>query len=48
MIVYDVVTKELDTELFLQHNIADLNSDIHCFVQSGEAFTVKGNEHTQT
>ena len=28
MIVYDVVTKVLDTEIFLQHSIADLISGI--------------------
>ena len=28
MIVYDLVTKVLSTELFLQYNIADLNSGI--------------------
>ena len=28
MIVYDVATKVLDTESFLQHTIADLSSDI--------------------
>ena len=42
MTVYDVETKVLGTELFAQHNIAD----IYCFIQSGEAFTVKGNKHT--
>ena len=46
MIVYDVAKKLIDTELFPEHNIADLNSDI--FVQSREAFTVKGNTHTHT
>ena len=28
MIVYDVVTKILDTEIFLPYNIAELNSSI--------------------
>ena len=28
MIIYDVVTKMLDTEIFPQHNIADLSSGI--------------------
>ena len=28
MIVYDVATKVLDTQLFSQHNIADFNSGI--------------------
>ena len=32
MIVYDVVTKVIDTELFPQHNIADLNSGITLIV----------------
>ena len=31
MIVYDVVTKLLGTELFPQYNIADLNSGITLF-----------------
>ena len=48
MIVYDVATKELDSEIFPQHIITDLNlwHYIYCFVQSGKAFTVKGNKHT--
>ena len=48
MIVYDVATKVLDTELFPQHTIADVNSGIYCFVQSGEAFTLKENKHART
>ena len=51
MIVYDVETKVLDTEIFPQHTIANLNlwHYIYCFFfQSGEAFTVKGNKHTPT
>ena len=32
MIVYGVVTKVLDTELFPQHSIADLNSGIAIIV----------------
>ena len=46
MIVYDVATKVLDTEIFLHHTIADLNLwyYIYCFAQS-EAFTVKVNTH---
>ena len=40
MIVYDVVTKVLDTELFPQHNIPNMNSGIYCFAQP-EVFTVK-------
>ena len=47
MIVFHAETKVLDTKIFPQHTIADLNSGIiYCFVWSGEAFTVKGNEHT--
>ena len=46
MIVYDVATKVLDTELFPQPNIAGLISGITFVVlQSGETFTV---EHTHT
>ena len=47
---YDVATKVLDTEMIPQHTIADLNlwHYIYCFVQAGEAFTVKGNKHTYT
>ena len=49
MIVYDVATKFLEREIFLQHTIADLTwYYIYCFVQSGEAFTVKENKHTHT
>ena len=49
MIFYDVATKELDTELFLQYNIADLNSGITLIVLfSQEKPTVKGNKHTHT
>ena len=51
MIVYDVATKLLDTEICPQHNISNLISGktvIYCFVQSGEAFTVKGSKHTRT
>ena len=49
MIVFHAETKVLDTKIFPQHTIADLNSGIiYCFVWSGEAFTVKGNEHTHT
>ena len=50
MIVYDVAAKLLDTGIFLQHTIADLNlwHYIYCFVQSGESSTVKGNTHTHT
>ena len=36
MIVYDVATKVLDTKLFPQHTIADLNSGIHFFVEVKE------------
>ena len=50
MIAYDVETKVLDTEIFPQHTIANLNlcHYIYCFFRSGEAFTVKGNKHTYT
>ena len=50
MIVYDVATKVLDTELFPQHNIAGLISGITFIVlfQSGETFTVEGNTHIYT
>ena len=48
MTVYDIATKVIETEIFPQHIIADLNLwyYIYCFVQSGQAFTVKGNKHT--
>lgn len=47
MIAYDVGTKVLDTEIFPQHAMADLNIWYYLlFVQSEEAFTVKGNKHT--
>ena len=48
MIAYDLATKVIDTELFPQHSIAALNlwHYNYCFVQSGEAFTVKGHTHT--
>ena len=40
-------TKVLDTEIFPQDTISDLNLWPYiCFVQSREAFTVKGNKHT--
>ena len=50
VIAYDVVTKVLDSEIFPQHTIADLKLwyYIYCFVQSGEAITVKENTHTHT
>ena len=49
MIVFDMETKLLDTEIFPQDTIVDPSSGISsCFVQSGEAFTVKGNKHTYT
>ena len=43
MIVHDLATKVLDTEIFPQQNITGLISAIaftYCFVQSGEAFTM--------
>ena len=50
MIVYNVPTKVLDTEIFPQDKIAGLISGITFILsfQSGEAFTVKGNKHTYT
>ena len=50
MIIYDVAIKVLGTEIFPRHTIADLNLwyYIYYFVQSGEAFTVKGKKHTYT
>ena len=50
MIVYDVATKVLYTNLFTQqnyyHRCHGLWHYIYYFVQSGEAFTAKGNKHT--
>ena len=48
MIVCDVAEKELDTELFAQHAIVDLNlwHYIYCFAHSGKTLTVKRNKHT--
>ena len=45
MNVLEADTNVLDIEKFSQHTIADLNSGIscYCFVQSGEVYTVKGN-----
>ena len=40
MIVYDVATKVLDTKLFPQHTIADLNSGINLFCGSQRMTTV--------
>ena len=50
MMVYDVATKVLDTEIFPQHTIVYLNlwHYIYGFVRSPESFMVKGNEHTHT
>ena len=51
MNVSDAETKSIDTAIFVQHAIADLNTGIAIivfFFQSGEASTVKGNKHTQT
>ena len=46
MMVYNEATKALDTEIFPQYTIADLNlwHYVYCFVQSDQAFTVKGNK----
>ena len=46
MIVYDVATKVLDTELFPQHTIAELNSGITFFFIQPEDFAMKANNHT--
>ena len=45
MNVLEADTNVLDTEKFSQHTITDQNSGIscYCFVQSGEVYTVKGN-----
>ena len=50
MIVYNVVTKVLDTEKFPQHNIAGLIPGITfiALFHSGEAITMEGNTHTHT
>ena len=50
MIANDLVKKVLDTKMFPQHTIAHLSlwQYIYCLVQSGEAFTVKGNKYTHT
>ena len=51
MIVYGVVTKVLGTELFAQHNIADLNSDIAFIVLLSEEKPLawkKTHTHTHT
>ena len=50
MIFFYAEIKVLDTDIFLQHTIADLISGIkfYCFVHSGETFTLKGNTHTNT
>ena len=50
MIALDKKMKVYDPEIFPKHTIADLNSGtpFYCFVQSGEAFAVKGNTHTHT
>ena len=47
MIVYDVATKLIGTELLPRHNITDwsLTGLCHCFVESAGAFTVKENTH---
>ena len=51
MISYDVVTKFLDTKLFLQHTIVDLNSDTPFIVllsQEKPLRLKKINTHTYT
>ena len=50
MMVYNETIKALDTEIFPQYTIADLNlcHYINCFVQSGETYTVRGNKHIHT
>ena len=43
--VFGVEIKVLDTEIFPQYTITNLNSVITSyFIQSGEAFTMKGNK----
>ena len=48
MVVYNDATKVLDTEIFPQHTIADLNLWHYICFQSGEDFTVNRNKHTHT
>ena len=51
MIVYDVATKERDTESFPQHTIADLNSGITFIVLFNQEKPLQWKEintHTQT
>ena len=51
MIVYDVATKELDTESFPQHTIADLNSGITFIVLFSQEKPLRWKEintHTHT
>ena len=51
MIVYEVATKELDTESFPQHNIADLNSGITFIVLFSQEKPLRWKEintHTNT
>ena len=43
-----MATKVLDTEIFPQHTITEMISGITYVVQSAEAFTLKGNKHTDT
>lgn len=44
---FDAGLKIIDTELFLHHNITDLNfgKTFYCFAQSGETFTEKRHKH---
>ena len=47
--IFDVAMKALHTDIFPQHNIANMNSDkTSYFDQSGKTFTVEGNTHTYT
>ena len=47
MIVYDKAKKVLDRNISsAQHHWPDFWHYIYCFIQSAEAFTVKGNKHT--
>ena len=51
MIVYDMATKELDTESFSQHTIADLNSGITFIVLFSQEKPLRWkdiNTHTHT
>ena len=50
MNVFDAEMKVFNTEVFLQHNITDLNfvKTFQCFAQSGKALMVERHKHTHT